>query len=85
MKTTVDIQDDLLIEAKKRAAELRVPLRQLVEEGLRARLARGPKSRRRTRRDIDWVVVDGGLPEGMDASDRESLYDYLEGNGDDRG
>jgi hypothetical protein len=40
MKTTVELPDDLLVEAKKLAAELRVPLRRLVEEGLRARLAR---------------------------------------------
>ena len=39
MKTTVEIPDELFVEAKKHAAELRVPLRQLVEEGLRARLS----------------------------------------------
>jgi len=39
MKTTIEIPDELFVEAKKHAAELRVPLRQLVEEGLRARLA----------------------------------------------
>ncbi|RME21973.1 MAG: DUF2191 domain-containing protein [Deltaproteobacteria bacterium] len=78
MKTTVEIPDDLLIEAKKRAAELRVPLRKLIEEGLRARL-RQDRSRHETRRRrIRWVTVDGGLPAGLDVSDREKMYDVLE-------
>lgn len=38
MKTTVELPDDLLIEAKKRAAELRVPLRSIIEESLRSGL-----------------------------------------------
>jgi hypothetical protein len=40
MKTTVEIADDLFEAAKKRAAELREPLRALIERGLRAELAR---------------------------------------------
>ena len=41
MKTTVELPDDLFIEAKKRAAELRQPLRALIERGLRMELGRG--------------------------------------------
>jgi hypothetical protein len=80
MKTTVELPDDLLVEAKKLAAELRVPLRRLVEEGLRARLARKgrpPAARRRI--DFDAIAVPGGLPPGMDVSDRERMHDYLAG------
>lgn len=36
MKTTVDITDSLLAEAKRRAAEHGTSLRSLIEEGLRA-------------------------------------------------
>src|SRR5262245_52635639 len=39
MKTTVDLPDDLLILAKKRAAEQRRPLRALLAEALRSQLA----------------------------------------------
>ncbi|MBN2496865.1 MAG: hypothetical protein JXR96_19900 [Deltaproteobacteria bacterium] len=85
MKTTVEIPDDLLIEAKKRSAELRVPLRQLVEEGLRSRLAEEGRPVPRRKRRIEWVVVDGGLPEGMDVSDRESMYAHIERGDGDRG
>ena len=41
MKTTIELPDELLVEAKKRAAELRRPLRRLIEDGLRAQLAGG--------------------------------------------
>ena len=71
----MELPDDLLAAAKKRAAELRVPLRRLLEEGLRARLA-SPPPRRRGRR-IRWVTVAGGLPPRLDLSSRESLHEWL--------
>lgn len=72
----MDLPDDLLIEAKKRAAEERKPLRALVEEALRESLER---RRGRTRRptSIRWVTVEGGLPEGLDPRDRSAMHDYL--------
>lgn len=45
MKTTVDLPDDLVIAAKQRAAELRQPLRALIERGLRAELGRSTVGR----------------------------------------
>lgn len=77
MKTTVDIDDELLIAAKKRAAELRRPLRALIEDGLRAQL-REPARARPVR--IDWVVVDGGLPDLLpDVSDRTAMHAWVRG------
>lgn len=78
MKTTVDLPDDLLIRAKKRAAETRTPLRVLIERGLRQELggrkraAAGPAQRK-----IRWVVAPGGLPPGVDVSDRASLVTWM--------
>lgn len=77
MKTTVEIPRELLIEAKKRAAELRVPLRQLVEEGLRARLSRPARRSGSARRRIRWVTVPGALPPRLDVSDREAMHEWL--------
>ena len=77
MKTTIELPDDLLIEAKKRAAEQRTTLRRLFARGLRRELdATGP-GHRREERTIHWVVVDGGLPPGLDLTDRERLHDWL--------
>ena len=72
MKTTVDIADDLLVEAKKRAAELHQPLRLLVEDGLRLRLA---APRERARRKIKWVVAAGGAP--AQVRDRAAMYEWM--------
>lgn len=72
MKTTVDLPDALLMDAKKRALEERKPLRALIEDGLRLRLATGPSS---ARRHIRWVVAEGGVPE--EVRDRTAMYDWL--------
>ena len=79
MKTTVDLPDDLLIRAKKRSAELRTPLRVLIERGLRRELASASEVRRarRVHREIRWIVAPGGLPPGVDVADRTSLHDWI--------
>ena len=78
MKTTVDLPDDLLIAAKKHAAERRKPLRAMLEAGLRAELGAGPRSRGAAkRRRIRWVTVRGGLPPGCDVADRARMHDWL--------
>ena len=80
MKTTVDLPDDLLIRAKKRAAETRTPLRVLIARGLRRELAgRGTEERAKgSRAGIRWVTAPGGLPPGLDVANREALYAWKE-------
>ena len=75
MKTTVDIDDSLLIAAKKYAAERRTSLRSLIEAGLRAQLA--PRRARSKAKTVHWVVVDGGLPEGLDLADRAVMSEWI--------
>jgi len=77
MKTTVELPDDLFIAAKKRAAELRQPLRALIERGLRAELGRSVSRRAAKPRTIRWVTVAGGLPPGVDVSDRAAMHEWL--------
>jgi hypothetical protein len=77
MKTTIELPDELLIAAKKRAADLRCTLRELIERGLRHELSGrkgGPKGRSRP---IRWMTVRGGLPPGLDISDRAAMHDWL--------
>lgn len=76
MKTTVDLPDDLVIAAKKRAAELRRPLRELIERGLRAELRRSRADRERAVK-LTWHTVDGGLPAGVDVGDRAAMHEWL--------
>lgn len=78
MKTTIELPDDLFVAAKKRAAELREPLRALVERGLRAELGRGAAHRATKPRKVRWVTVAGGLPAGLDVADRAAMHDWLQ-------
>jgi hypothetical protein len=75
MKTTIDLPDELLIAAKKKAAEQRRPLRTLIEEGLRL-VVEKPARQRRTQ--VRLITVKGGLPPGLDLSSRESMYEWLD-------
>lgn len=78
MKTTIDLPDDLFVAVKRRAAEDRSTVRAIVERGLRAEL-RPPRSRGKHagRKAIKWVIVDGGLPAGLDLRDRAAMHDRL--------
>jgi hypothetical protein len=80
MKTTVDLPDDLLIAAKKKAAETRVPLRAIFERALKRELARPADGKRPKRRKIRWLTSPGGLPPGLDVSDRERMWDWFDKN-----
>jgi len=80
MKTTIDLPDELLIAAKKRAAESRTTLRALLTRGLRCELAeatRTAKRRKGRRPAIRWVTVNGGLPPGLDVADRAAMHEWL--------
>ncbi len=80
MKTTFDIPDELLVRAKKRAAELRRPLRALVTDGLRAQLDQRTSAvamRAGRARPIRWVTAAGGLPAGLDLKDRTQMHEWL--------
>jgi hypothetical protein len=76
MKTTFELPDELFVAAKKRAAEQRRALRDLVTSGIRAELRRpaggAPPAR------IKWVTVSGGLPKGVDVADRDAMHEALQ-------
>jgi len=76
MKTTVDLPDDLLIAAKKLAAERRTTLRSLVERGLRRELGKSERSAAHRRPRIRWVTVKGGLASGLDVADRAGMMNW---------
>ena len=77
MKTTVELPDDLLIAAKKRAAETRTTFKSILERGLRRELRSPERVRRRPGRKIRWVSVPGPLPADLDLASRDRMHDYL--------
>jgi hypothetical protein len=76
MKTTLELPDDLFVAAKQRAAHERTTLRAIVERGLRAQLTPARKTSG-SRPKLRWVTVDGGLPSGIDLTDREAMHARL--------
>jgi Family of unknown function (DUF6364) len=80
MKTTLNINDRLLAEAKSMAARQQTSLTRLIEEGLQLRL-RTPARRMPTASPkLPVIKGRGGLAEGIDPTSNKSL---LAAAGDD--
>ncbi|MBI5499112.1 MAG: DUF2191 domain-containing protein [Deltaproteobacteria bacterium] len=77
MRTTLDIEDTLLREAKRRAAEDGISLTRLLEDALRRRLA--PPDRVGTGYRFRPLARGGRLLPGVDPADRDSLHERMEG------
>jgi hypothetical protein len=75
-KTTVELPEELMVAAKKRAAETGGTLRELLERGLRQQLQQ-PASAGRRHSPIRWVTVPGGLAADVDLTDRAAMQDWL--------
>lgn len=76
MRTTLDLSDELLRAAKKRAADEQVPLRRVVENALRAYLS--PRARSGPYR-LRWRTDKGRLQPGVNLDDRDALFDLMGG------
>jgi hypothetical protein len=79
MKTTIELPDDLMIAAKKKAAETRTTLREIFERGLRRELRASRLPLRGPRRSIRWITAKGGLAPGVDIASREAMHQWLNG------
>jgi hypothetical protein len=80
MRTTVDLPDELLRQARGRAAEEGTTLTALLADGLRLRLAgatTGPDRRRR----LPVSRVGGGLQSWIDPASNASLLDAADDDG----
>ena len=81
MRTTIRIDDHLLTEAKKIAAERRTTLTEVIEESLREMLARKRKSEKKP--PIKLKTYRGnGLQPGVDLDDSAALLDIMESKND---
>jgi len=76
VRTTIDLNDELLRQAKRRAADEGVPLPEIIERALRAQLG-GTPHRKRYR--LRWKTVKGALQPGVCLDDRDALFDLMDG------
>ena len=78
MKTTVELPEGLLLEAKRKALETRTTLREIMERALRRELRQTRSRPSRRPRRIRWVTSPGGLPPGLDVSDRSKMWEWMQ-------
>jgi hypothetical protein len=81
MKTTLNLDDELIRRGKRLAAERGTTLTALVEAALRAELA-GPA--KRPPFVLHLPTVRGDRLPSADPADRDALYDLMEGDGTTR-
>lgn len=79
MKTTLDLNDALLTEAKVYAARQRTSLARLIEEGLRLRMHRGQAPAGSVRLPV--YHGQGGLMPGLDGLSQRALLDAADRDG----
>lgn len=80
MRTTLDLDDDLMRAAKARAASTGRTLTSLMETALRDLLEREQRVDEAPFQ-LRWVVVDGGAQPGVDVADRDALHERMDGRG----
>ncbi len=80
MKTTLDIDDELLIKAKALSARERKSLTILIEEGLRLRLRRRSPSSAAHYRPLPVYRGKGGLAKGIDPTSNRSMLEAADGD-----
>ncbi len=77
MRTTLNIDDNLMRRVRARAAVTGRTLTEVVEQALRQAVAGDPPERSDYR--LRLVTVRGRLRRGVDLADRDALYDRMEG------
>ncbi len=75
MKTTLNLRDDLVAQAKALAAKESTTLTKMIEEGLTLRLRRKKARPVGTLKDLPVSARSGGLRRGIDGTSNRSLFD----------
>ena len=76
MRTTLNIDDDLMRTVKKHAAETDRTISAIIETALRYLIEQERRTDRPYR--LSWKTVHGGLQAGVDITDRDALIDHME-------
>ncbi len=76
MRTTIEISDELLRQAKKGVADEGGPLKMVIEEALRSYLGKRPKNKKY---ELRWRTEKGRMLPGVRLDDRDALFDLMEG------
>jgi hypothetical protein len=77
MRTTLNIDEDLMARVRERAAETGRTITEVVEQALRAEVAGTKPSAGAFA--LRWAPVRGTPLPGVDLADRDALYGVMEG------
>lgn len=77
MRTTIRLEDDLIREAKIRAAEQGITLTQLIDESLRERLSTQAQPRKRGPFRLR-SYGEGGIRQGVNLEDNRAVRDLMD-------
>ena len=84
MRTTINLPDDLILQAKKAALEAYTTLTEIIENALREALAKRNQKKAR-RKEFKLITYGkGGLRPGVDLDDTSALLDLMDGISDPR-
>ena len=76
MRTTIDLNNELLRQAKRQAADEGTSLRNILEKALRNYLERPV---RKGKYRLKWRTERGQVQPGVQLEDRDALFDLMEG------
>jgi len=76
MRTTLNIDTDLMTRVREHAAATGRTITETVEEALRAAVAGDRPVRRK--HTLRWTPVPGRMLPGIDLADRDTLYEAME-------
>lgn len=81
MRTTLNLDDGLMRETRKKAAAEGRTLTSVIEEALRLLLRRPAGAGKGEGFRLRWVTKAGPAAPGVDVADRDALYERMEGRG----
>ena len=80
MRTTINLPDDLIRQAKKAALEADTTLTEIIANALRVALANRSRKSGWTKTDLSpYTCGTGGVQPGVDLDDTSALLDLMDG------
>jgi hypothetical protein len=79
VRTTIDVDDDLILELKRVAAETRQSLKALIEDAIRSSLARRSSATRGTGNQAVLTFRGNGVRSGVNLDSMTELLDIMDG------
>ena len=81
MRTTINLPDDLISQAKRAALDADTTLTEIIADALREALAK--RKKRVLRKDFKLITYgNGGIGPGVDLDDTSALLDLMDGIND---